>query len=161
MTEAYEKIRETCMPRGQSIQTTLLILCRHSKFTVSQKSRKIFNSNVSIKSIMGKVCRSPTLMPCWETIIVYKYRNMVRWAALDLSVNSVKPDLSNNNFFNPPLFSLVNTFYVLETRIMYLTRCCWFLKIPEDCCCLVGGCYWDIVHILYPCRWWQGSSSGS
>ncbi len=23
-----------------------------------------------------------------------------------------------------------------------------------------GGCYWDIVHILYPCRWWQGSSTG-
>jgi hypothetical protein len=49
-----------------------------------------------------------------------------------------------------------------ETHIMYLTHCCWFLKIPEDCCCLGGGgCYWDIVHILYPCRWWQGSSTGT
>jgi hypothetical protein len=45
-------------------------------------------------------------------------------------------------------------FYVPETHIMYFTWCCWFLKIPEDCCCWgVGGCYWDIVHILYPCRW--------
>ncbi len=29
--------------------------------------------------------------------------------------------------------------YVPETNIMYLTYCCWFLKIPRDCCCLGGG----------------------
>ncbi len=53
-------------------------------------------------------------------------------------------------------------FYVPETHIMYLTHCCWFLKIPADCYCFWGGggWYWDIVHILYPCRWWQGSSTG-
>ena len=50
----------------------------------------------------------------------------------------------------------INSYYVPATDIMYLTHCCWFLKIPEDCCCLGG-----IVHILYPCRWWQGSSTGT
>ncbi len=49
-------------------------------------------------------------------------------------------------------------FYVPETHIMYFTLCCWFLKIPEDFCC--SGCFWDIMHVLYPCRWWQGSSTG-
>jgi hypothetical protein len=31
------------------------------------------------------------------------------------------------------------SFYVPETHIMYFTRCCWFLKITEDCCCWGGG----------------------
>jgi hypothetical protein len=32
-----------------------------------------------------------------------------------------------------------NVLYVPETNIISLRNCCWFLKIPIDCCCLWGG----------------------
>ncbi len=31
------------------------------------------------------------------------------------------------------------SYYVPETNIIYLTNCCWFLKIPIDCFFLWGG----------------------
>ncbi len=62
----------------------------------------------------------PMLYRYWETINAFKW---VRWEVLgllqdgaftdlfeNLSVNSLKGDLSNATTFNPPLFSMVNTF---------------------------------------------------
>jgi hypothetical protein len=40
--------------------------------------------------------------------------------AENLSENSLKGDLSNANTFNPPLFSLVNTFKGVTGRILEL-----------------------------------------
>ncbi len=40
----------------------------------------------------------------------------------NLSVNSLKGDLSKASTFNPPLFSLVNTFKLLICRSARLTR---------------------------------------
>ena len=36
-----------------------------------------------------------------------------------------------------------------------------FLKSLEIAVVWGGGWYWDIVHILYPCRWWHGTSTGT
>jgi hypothetical protein len=60
-------------------------------------------------------------------------RNRVRWVVLglsedgtftdlveNLSVNSLKGDLSNAITFNLPLFSLVNTFTVVYIKVMWL-----------------------------------------
>ncbi len=67
--------------------------------------------------------KTPTLYRYWETIIYFKWQNRVRWVVLgllqdgaftdlveNLSVNSLKGDLSNATTFNPPLFPLDNTF---------------------------------------------------
>jgi hypothetical protein len=66
------------------------------------------------------VCRRPKLCRYWDTIIDRKVVRQVVLGLLqdgactdlfeNLSVNSLKGDLSNPTTFNPPLFSLVNTF---------------------------------------------------
>ncbi len=56
-----------------------------------------------------------------------------------------------------------SNFYVPETDIMYRTLhiAVDFLNSLKIAVVWGGvGCYWDIVHILYPCRWWQRSSTG-
>ncbi len=130
-----------------SIQTTLFILCGHSKYRsdlsrylkrftmegprgadfyhlLCYRRRCRYNTDVSVKGIMRPLCRSPTLCRYWETVTAFKWqnRNRVRWVILglsedgactdlfeNLSVNSLKRDLSNNTTVNPPLCSLVNT----------------------------------------------------
>ncbi len=73
---------------------------------------------------MWKVCRSPTLCRYLQTITVLfvNNRNRVRGAVLSLSQDGawhffwkfqreeLKGDQSNDTKFNPPLFSLFNTF---------------------------------------------------
>ena len=89
----------------------------------SQISVKIYNSVVSNKFMMWKWCRSPTLCRYLQTIIDFKWQKHGRWVVLGLpqagactdlfenfSEISLKGDLSNATTFNPPLFSLVNTF---------------------------------------------------
>ncbi len=83
----------------------------------SQISGRMYNSVVSNKCMMWKVCRSPILCRYWDTIVYFK------WVVLGLSQdeactnlfenfseNSLKGDLSNDNIVTPSLFSLVNTF---------------------------------------------------
>ncbi len=71
-----------------------------------------------------------------KQLMISNDRNRVRWEVLslsqdgaltdffeNLSVNILKGDLSNATTFNPPLFSLVNTF-----KQLYSTRCLNFFK---------------------------------
>ncbi len=76
---------------------------------------------------------------CYTTIgkhlLFSNNRNRVRGAVLglsqdedgactdlfeNLSVNSLKGDLSSDNKFNPPLFSLINTFKTEVKHIVYI-----------------------------------------
>ncbi len=95
-----------------------------SDLASSQISGRMYNSVVSIKRMMWKVCCSPSLCCYLKQLLISNDRNRVRWVVLglsedgactdlfeSLSVNSIKGDLSNAITFNPPLFSLVNTFY--------------------------------------------------
>ncbi len=74
----------------------------------------------------------------WKQLLFANDRNRVRWVVLGLlqdgastdlvenfCMNSLKGDLSNVTTFNPPLFSLVNTFKLIFVRmkIMYLRIC--------------------------------------
>ncbi len=71
-----------------------------------QTSVRMYNTDVSIKWVMWKVWRSPTLCRYWETIIDFKWQKQ----GLLSSEKSLKRDQSSNTKFNPHLFSLVNTF---------------------------------------------------
>ncbi len=70
----------------------------------------------------------------WKQLLFANDRNRVRGAVLglsqdgactdlfeNLSVNSLKGDLSNATTFKPPLFSLVNTFYKVNRMDNRLT----------------------------------------
>ncbi len=88
----------------------------------SQISGRMYNTDVSIKCMMGKTYRSPspTLCRYRETKLLFADNtNRVRGAVLglsqvgactdlfeNLSVNSLKGDLSNTTSFKPPIFSL-------------------------------------------------------
>ncbi len=130
MSEVYEKILETCKPRGQFKQCYWYFadtIGRNEKiFFVllsSQISGRMYNTVVSIQCMIWKFCHSLTLCRCLKTIIDSKWQKQVRWVVLGLSQegactelfenfseNSLKGDQSNDTKFNPPLFSLVNTF---------------------------------------------------
>ncbi len=60
-----------------------------------------------------------------------------------LSFTTLNYNFWAKNFFDDHLqllfFAVRYTIYVPETHIMYLTHCCGFLKISEDCCCFGGG----------------------
>ncbi len=91
----------------------------------SQISGRMYNTVVSIKCMMWKVFLSPTLLYAviCKQLLNLNDGNRVRWVLLGLSedgactdlsenisVNSLKGDLSNATTSNPPFFSLVNTF---------------------------------------------------
>ncbi len=48
----------------------------------------------------------------------------------------------------PYMFNAHKVIYVPGSNIISLRNCCWFLKIPIDCCCLGGGWYWDIKSYI-------------
>jgi hypothetical protein len=93
----------------------------------SQISGKKYDTVVSVKCMMWKVCRSPTLCRYKYTINYFKwqkqgslssFRSLTGWGlhrfVWNLSENSLKGGLSNNNIVNTPLFSLVNTFKLFD-----------------------------------------------
>ncbi len=86
-----EKIRETCMPRGEfkhrycsslpKLQISLAAIALFEKIydgkrflPSSQITGRMYNSVVSIKCMMLKVCRSPTLCRYLQTIIEFKWQ---------------------------------------------------------------------------------------
>jgi hypothetical protein len=94
----------------------------------SQISGRMYNTVVSIKCMMWKACRSPTLCRYLKLIIDFKWQKHGSLRSLGLlqdgactelfenfRENSLKGDLSNDIFVNPPLFSLVNTFKKVES----------------------------------------------
>ncbi len=102
----------------------------------SQISRRMYNvlysTVVLIKCMTWKVYRSPTLCRHLQTIIDANDINRARWVALgllqdgactdffeNLSENSLRGDLSNATPFNPPFFSLVDTFKV-NKKLSYI-----------------------------------------
>ncbi len=89
----------------------------------SQILGRMYNTVVSMKCTMWKVCRSPTLCRYLQTIIECKWHKQGSLSSFkpptgwglhrfleNLSENSLKGDLSNATTFNPPLFSLVDTY---------------------------------------------------
>ncbi len=89
----------------------------------SQISRRMYNAVVSIKCTMWEVCAARHYAVIGKQLLFSNYINMVRWSVLglskdgvctdsfeNLSENSLKGDQSNDRKFNPPLYSLVNTF---------------------------------------------------
>ncbi len=125
-----------------SIQTSVLIHCRHSKYRYRiycviwkdlwwradsfRRFKYRGGSTIPLFQLTvwcekGDAARHCTVIG-WQ-LLISNDRNRVRWAVLGLSqdgactdlfenlrVNSLKGDLSNATTFNPPLFSLVNTF---------------------------------------------------
>ncbi len=85
----------------------------------SQISGRMYNTLVSIKCMKWKVCHSPTLCRYWDTIIYFQWQKQDSLRGLtdlfeNLSENSLKGVLSNDNIVSPPLFSFVNTFRSAE-----------------------------------------------
>ncbi len=85
-------------------------------------------SGYRLKCMMWKVCRSPTLCRYLQTIIDFKCQKQSSLSCFvlglsedeactnsfeNLSVNSLKGNLSNATTSNPPFFSLVSTFKLL------------------------------------------------
>ncbi len=81
--------------------------------------------------------KPPTLYRYWETIIYFKWQKQGSLSSFgllqdgactdlveNLSVNSLKGDLSNNTTRNPPQFSLVNTFNPIDIKISEFKRKC-------------------------------------
>ncbi len=87
---------------------------------------RCFNLVYDVKSVS-----QPDTMLLFAEILISSDINRVRWVVLgfsedgactdlfeNVSVSSLKRDLSNATTFNPPLFSLVNTFKVQKLTIL-------------------------------------------
>ncbi len=101
-------------------QITLTI---HVTFAVLAKNQQQCLNSPRGMQVSWIFNKPPTLYCYWETIFYLNDRNRVPWVVLgllqagactdlveNLSVNSLKGDISNATTFNQPLFSLVNTF---------------------------------------------------
>ncbi len=114
-------------------------IVRFRFFASFQISGRMYNCVVSIKCMMWKVFRS-------KQLLLSNDRNRVRWVVLGLSedgvctdlfknvsVNSLKEDLSDATTFNPPLFSLVNTFNFKAwfSSFSALRKCVYFNSVPS------------------------------
>jgi hypothetical protein len=120
VSQLSEKIRETCMPRGEfhvgnsNIAIGSLPPLQISRYTVivalfekiyhefqffpsSQISGRMFNTVVSVKCMMWKACRSPTLYADIGIQLLFaNNRNRVRGAVLGLSQDGACTDLFEN-----------------------------------------------------------------
>ncbi len=140
MSEAYEKIRETCTPRGEfkhrywffadtpNIAGNFSVIwkdlwwgadpCRHLKY---RGGCTILLLQISVWC--EKLVAARHDADIGIQLLFANITNRVRWTVLglsqdgactdlfeNLSENSLKGDLSNDTNFNPPLFSLGNTF---------------------------------------------------
>ncbi len=64
-------------------------------------------------------------------------------------VNGLASESSSMEFERKNQIHII--FYVPETNIISLRNCCWFLKIPIDCCCLGGGYnIWLYIPVTLP-----------
>ncbi len=98
----------------------------------SQTSGRMYNTVVSNKLMMWKSCRSPHFAVICKQLLNANDRNRVRWVVLELQQDGActdffenlseinfKGDLSNATTFNPPLFSLVDTFKTHRFRLCF------------------------------------------
>ncbi len=85
----------------------------------SQISGRMYNTVVSIKCLMWKVCRSPTLCRSLQPIIglISNERNRVRWVILGLSEDGTCTDLSENSSVNSLNWNLSNATMPLPTHL--------------------------------------------
>ncbi len=105
--------------------------------------RQRTNSDVWIHHVAckfrGFFHKTPTLqyIVIWKQLFISNDKNRVRWVVLgllqdgactdlveNLSVNSLKGDLSNATIFYPALFSLVNTFKLWTVPCCYPVKAC-------------------------------------
>jgi len=95
---------------------------------------------VSIRCMMWKIWRSPTLRRYWKSIIDFKWQKQGSLCSFSLglsqdrvctdsfenfSVKSLKQDQSNDTKFKPPLFLIVHTF----KKRHHSATCSLYLKI--------------------------------